>query len=62
MMPRFPEVYATRGAYLGSLKWYGAWRQFCFFPAEGTIFNTGCLGTIRRNARILTDIQLGRAA
>lgn len=28
---------------LGIIKWYSRWRQYCFFPTEETIFNTGCL-------------------
>lgn len=26
--------------------WYGPWRQYIFHPAEGSIFNCGCLDTI----------------
>jgi len=32
----------TRAA-LGSIAWYGPWRGFCFFPATGTVFSSGCL-------------------
>jgi hypothetical protein len=28
---------------LGEISWYGPWRQYCFFPSNGTIFNTGCM-------------------
>lgn len=28
---------------LGFIKWYGAWRQYCFFPEGSTIFNKGCM-------------------
>jgi len=28
---------------LGIIKWYGPWRQYCFFPEPGTIFSKGCL-------------------
>ena len=31
---------------LGLIKWYGPWRQYCFLPANGTIFNKGCLEDI----------------
>lgn len=27
---------------LGLIKWYGPWRQYCFFPSPNTIFNRGC--------------------
>ena len=32
---------------LGIVKWYGPWRQYCFFPNEFTIFNKGCLDDIQ---------------
>lgn len=28
---------------LGWIKWYGAWRQYCFFPTKETIFNKDCM-------------------
>jgi len=28
---------------LGTIQWYGAWRQYCFFPIPHTIFNIGCM-------------------
>ena len=31
---------------LGKVKWYGPWRQYCFYPEPDTIFNTECLGEI----------------
>lgn len=31
---------------LGEIKWYGPWRQYCFFPSSLTIFNRDCLSTI----------------
>jgi len=33
-------------ALLGQIKWYGAWRQFCFWPEPKTIFNVGCMNDI----------------
>ncbi len=27
---------------LGIIKWYGPWRQYCWFPFGGTVFNRGC--------------------
>jgi hypothetical protein len=32
---------------LGWLKWYPAWRGFCFFPTVNTVFDAGCLQQIR---------------
>lgn len=33
-------------ATLGTVKWYGSWRQYCFFPEADTIFNVGCMDSI----------------
>lgn len=32
---------------LGHIKWYGAWRQYCFMPSPGMVFNESCLQDIR---------------
>jgi hypothetical protein len=32
---------------LGTVKWYGAWRKYCFFPAGETVFEEQCLSDIR---------------
>ena len=32
---------------LGIVKWYGPWRQYCFFPGNNTIFNKGCMDDIK---------------
>jgi hypothetical protein len=31
---------------LGTVKWYGPWRQYCFFPSPECVFNTGCMNDI----------------
>lgn len=31
---------------LGEVRWYGPWRQYCFFPAPGCVFNVTCLANI----------------
>jgi hypothetical protein len=28
---------------IGEIKWFGRWRQYCFYPSDNTIWNTGCL-------------------
>jgi hypothetical protein len=44
------EVWVIRnsnsGGRLGTIKWYGAWRQYCFFPEADCVFNNGCLKDI----------------
>jgi hypothetical protein len=46
LKPRKTDVWAcvnirSRGE-LGKVKWYPAWRQYCFFPAHETVFNSSC--------------------
>lgn len=44
-----PIVYVTSkstGAPLGEIKWFGRWRQFCFYPVPGCVFNRSCLNDI----------------
>lgn len=31
------------GCKLGQIKWYAAWRKYCFLPEEGTVFDAKCL-------------------
>lgn len=33
-------------AALGTVKWYGPWRQYCFYPDAEMVFNKGCLNDI----------------
>jgi len=38
------HVYNNKGGPpIGLIKWYGSWRQYCFFPATQTIYSKGCL-------------------
>lgn len=49
------DVVATRsGELLGTIKWFGRWRQYAFFPRSQTIFNPECLDTIARKCESLT--------
>ena len=34
------------GTVLGSISWYGAWRQYCFFTLDDIVFSTSCLEEI----------------
>ena len=59
------NVLATRdNARLGTIRWFGRWRQYAFFPAEGTTFNADCLEAIATFCRVLTrrhrDVRLAR--
>ena len=40
-------VLAKKGnIFLGTIKWYSRWRQYCFFPDKDTIYSRGCLKDI----------------
>lgn len=43
----------SNGAVLGTIRWYGAWRCYAFFPAAGCLFNQGCLEDINMQIREL---------
>ncbi len=36
------------GDELGKIRWYPAWRQYCFFPTRPAIYSAGCLKDIDR--------------
>lgn len=31
---------------LGKVKWYGSWRQYCYFSKGMAVYNKGCLSDI----------------
>lgn len=40
---RLITVWSVKHGYdLGTIRWYGRWRQYVFEPARGTIFNSSC--------------------
>jgi len=40
-------VLSTQGRdVLGHVKWFGRWRKYCFFPAEGCVFEEKCMRDI----------------
>lgn len=41
------------GAVLGEIRWFGRWRQFCFYPEPMTVFNAGCMSEIQKVIREL---------
>jgi hypothetical protein len=59
--PRKTEIWlvanADNGAPLGYIKWYGAWRQYCFFPISNCVFHKGCLEAINRKIESLMDAR-----
>jgi len=45
------------GMKLGQIRWYGAWRQYCFFPFkfEETVWSEGCLRDVNSFIRRLME-------
>lgn len=33
--------------FLGTIKWFGAWRRYVFHPESNTLFDAGCLSAIQ---------------
>ena len=40
------HIHSNQGHYLGDIKWYGAWRKFCFYPIQETIWDNKCLSEL----------------
>lgn len=45
-------------AFLGTVKWHGPWRKYCFFPNEETLFEEDCLDDI---SKFLKDLKAERS-
>jgi hypothetical protein len=46
VMQQIPkDVYAEHAA-LGSIKWFGRWRKYAFFPENDTVYEWDCLRVI----------------
>lgn len=48
------------GTSIATIEWYGAWRQFCFFPMENTVWSDGCMADVREIIRAVT-IEYGQS-
>ena len=42
---------------LGQIKWFGRWRQYCFYPSPNTIFNPECMNDI---SNFIKELMAGR--
>jgi len=38
----------TKPGVLAWIRWYGPWKQWCFFPCEGTMWSLDCLGDVQK--------------
>jgi hypothetical protein len=43
---------------LGEIRWYGPWRQYCYYPPIESIFSAGCLQDIADFIKQLMDNRL----
>jgi hypothetical protein len=43
----------SNGDQLGLITWHGPWRQYCFWPADNTLWNKGCLETVNEKIESL---------
>lgn len=43
------------GDTIGTIKWYGAWRKYCFFPNNDTVWDINCLNDITRLIKDITQ-------
>lgn len=41
--PVFAVMNRSQDMLLGTIQWYGAWRQYVFEPAADTVWSLGCL-------------------
>ncbi len=48
-------VKGSPDTWLGMVKWYSGWRQYCYFPEAKTIYNKGCLTDINHFIKQLMD-------
>ena len=39
---------------LGIVKWYPAWRRYCYFPTVQAVYSVGCLDDIKNFIEQLT--------
>jgi hypothetical protein len=40
---------------IGMIKWFGRWRQYCFFPSTETVWNINCLNDVNSVITMLAD-------
>jgi len=50
----------SSGFNLGQIKWYGAWRAYCFYPSPHCIFNISCMDDIKKMITELMSVRRGR--
>jgi len=49
-------VLSKHGDELGVVRWFGRWRQYCFYPEPDCAFSAGCLADIQDFLRSAKDV------
>ncbi len=57
---RWDVVSKAQGAVLGTIQWFGRWRQYTFDPKPGTTFNRACLQDLAEFLLMAQDAQRER--
>lgn len=45
----------SSGFILGQIKWYGPWRQYCFYPSPYCVFNNTCMSDVQKFIKNLME-------
>jgi len=40
---------------IGEIRWFGKWRQYCFYPYNETVWNKTCLDDVQEVIKKLMD-------
>ena len=51
------DCYNHSGEFLGCIKWYSAWRQYCWFQAEDIVMAKSCLDDVSHFIKQLMDAR-----
>ena len=49
----------SSGFILGQIKWYGQWRQYCFWPTPHCVFNNTCMSDVQLMIKELMEKRKG---
>lgn len=49
----------SQSSVLGQIKWFGRWRQYCFWPSPNTIFNPECMTDI---SKVIKELMARRGS
>ena len=44
----YTVVNRSSGSIIARIRWYGSWRQYCFFPEGETVWSDGCLTDVQQ--------------